>query len=117
MKKVIYTLIIQSVLLLHNYSYGQSASLNSVTIKWVDFNIETIADVSCDAFDNSFNEGKQIYCNFKPYSMSLNQSKICDLSIRAVRLTLFMVKTATNIASTYLAIFIKTENTTLTKSS
>jgi hypothetical protein len=59
MKKVIYTLIIQSVLLLHNYSYGQSASLNSVTIKWVDFNIETIADVSCDAFDNSFNEGKK----------------------------------------------------------
>jgi len=59
MKKVIYTLIIQSVLLLHNYSYGQSANLNSVTIKWVDFNIETIADVSCDAFDNSFNEGEK----------------------------------------------------------
>ncbi len=59
MKKVIYVLIIQGVLLLHNYSYGQSYNLNSVTIKWVDFSIETFADVSCEAFDNSFNEGEK----------------------------------------------------------
>lgn len=57
MKKMIHILlIIQSILLMHHCSYGQSHNLNSVTIKWVDFNIETIASVSCDAFDYTFND-------------------------------------------------------------
>ncbi len=57
MKKEIYILLaIQVVLPLHNRSYGQSATLTSATIKWVDFDIETIADVSCDDFENSFKD-------------------------------------------------------------
>jgi hypothetical protein len=60
MKKVIYIFLsIQCILLLHNCSYGQSKSLKSVTIKWVDFNIETFTGVTCDVFDHSFNDGKK----------------------------------------------------------
>jgi len=60
MKKVIHILlIIQGVLFMLNCGYAQSLSVRSVTIKWVDFDIETIADVSCAVFDNSFNNGEK----------------------------------------------------------
>jgi hypothetical protein len=60
MKKSIYILFILSVSLLHSYSYGQSSTLNSVTIEWVDFSIETFADVSCESFDKSFKKEKRV---------------------------------------------------------
>ena len=60
MKKLILILLILQIFLLpHIYANGQSSNLNSVTIKWVDFNIESVADVSCEAFDNSFNDGEK----------------------------------------------------------
>lgn len=60
MKNVIrILLIIQAVFLLQNRSYGQSVNLTSATIKCVDFDIETFADISCEAFDNSFNQGEK----------------------------------------------------------
>lgn len=61
MKKAIHILlIIQGVLLFHNNSYGQSGSLNSATIKWLDFDMKTLVDVSCDAFDHTFNDEKKL---------------------------------------------------------
>lgn len=60
MKKAFYILLlIKSIMLLHNFSYAQSSALNSVKIKWVDFNMEAIADVNCEDFDRFFNDGEK----------------------------------------------------------
>ncbi|HEY4198684.1 MAG TPA: hypothetical protein VGM63_24250 [Mucilaginibacter sp.] len=61
MKKVISVLlIIQGVLLFYNNSYGQSGNLNSATIKWLDFNMESIVDISCETFDHTFNDEQKV---------------------------------------------------------
>lgn len=60
MKKIFYILLLtEIIMLLHNCSYAQSLALNSVKIKWVDFNTETVADVNCEDFDHLFNDGEK----------------------------------------------------------
>ncbi|WP_139235732.1 hypothetical protein [Mucilaginibacter polytrichastri] len=46
-------------MLTHNCSYAQPLALNSVKIKWVDFNMEAFANVSCEDLDHSFNDGEK----------------------------------------------------------
>ena len=57
-KSILILLILQILLLPHNYTNGQSPNLNSVTIKWIDFNMESVVAVSCEEFDN-FNNGEK----------------------------------------------------------
>ena len=52
-------LVVQVVLLFHNSGYAQSGNLNSATMKWVEFNIETDVDVSCEGFEHTFNDEKK----------------------------------------------------------
>ncbi len=61
MKNIFYPILfVQLLLLICSNGFSQNHKLDSVKVEFEGFYTETIADVTCDAFDNTFLKSKKV---------------------------------------------------------
>jgi len=61
MRKIFYTILfVQLLLLICGTGFSQNHKLDSVKVEFEGFNTETVIDVTCNAFNNTFLKTKKI---------------------------------------------------------